>query len=210
MAGHIGEVCTCGRAELEAFEELEVKGQVGDDLVSVVLSAGLGKLCKRVCLLVVDGAVGNGVGAALLVADNIRVSGGVHGLVGGLGGLIGKNGLGRCHSKGGAKRGTVLGVGADAGGVDVGVGKGCAEVGLVQEGAVCSVVEELDTNVLMIGETLVVGPVVASADGSLTVKVTGRDAVVHILRTAAHVEVVLDHGSVLVEDGFYPVGSHAQ
>ena len=59
----------------------------------------------------------------------------------------------------------------------------------------------------MVGEAVVIGSVVASADSTLAGKVACRDAVVDLVASAAYIDVMLHDGGVLVEYGFDPVRS---
>ena len=68
-------------------------------------------------------------------------------------------------------------------------------------------VEQGDADVLAQGHSVIVGLVEAAADGTLVGEVAAGNAVVDPAVAAGDIDVVLDDGGVLVEDGFHPVGA---
>ena len=78
---------------------------------------------------------------------------------------------------------------------------------LVQPVAGSGVVEQGDADVLAQGHSVIVGLVETAADGTLGGEITAGNAVIDPAVAAGNVQVVLDDGSVLVEDGLHPVGA---
>ena len=62
----------------------------------------------------------------------------------------------------------------------------------------------------MVSDAVAEGTAEAAANGTLAGYITQGDRVIHGLVAAAHGEIVLHNGSVLVEDGVHPVGAFTQ
>ena len=206
MSIDIGKVQGHGVAELQAVDELEFGGQAADDLIGAAVPVRAVQHGDRVGLLVVGAAVGDEVGHALGIADDVRIAGRIERTVAGLLGLVGIDRIQRGHAQGGAQRGGVLGVGRDARGLDMGERDLVADRQLVQPVAGSRLVEQGDADVLAQGHTVIIGLVETAADGTLVGKIAAGHAVIDPAVAAGDIDVMLDDGGVLVEDGAHPIG----
>ena len=200
-----GKVGAEAGAEAESVDELQFAVQAGHELVAPILRTGQREARHGVDHFIVRVA-GDHVHASVLGVDG--------GITVGAGELV-HLGLGiilvyledRGQGEGGAKRRTVCGVGADAGGVDLGIAEVAGQRGLVEEVALLALVEEDVAGVGAEGQTVVVGTSEIAADDTFLGVVTQREVVVDGLGSAADAEFVLSLGSVVVEHFLLPVGA---
>ena len=198
------EVHAVAALEPEAREDVQFGAEVGHELVGLVEGVGrrvqvgdrVGQLLVAGRRQGVDAAVGGHDGRRVLRQDAGRL------------GLGGKHRDGRVERHGRTEDRTELGVGGDARRIDVGVGDVRREGELVEIVAVL----RLEGDVGIVGaerQTVEIGLAVVAAHDAVLLEVAQGQEIGGLVGAAAHGQLVLRDGGVVVEGLVLPVGTLA-
>ena len=130
---HISQIQRDGGAQFQIIPQLQVCRSGGNELVGDGGAGGTVQVGDGVHLLVVGTGIGDGVGTALCITDDVGEAFLVHGAVLGLILFAGQDGLQGRHANSRSQRGSELGVVGDTGAADVGIGKVGADIQAVEE-----------------------------------------------------------------------------
>ena len=196
------EVGTEAALELEVLGDIQLGGEVAHELVRIVDRVGRGvQIRERVGQFLVAGRR-EGIDPAVGGDDGRRMggqdSGGRR--------LIGIHRNRRVEGHGGTEDRTEFGVGGDALGSDEGIGEVGRDGQLVEVVAVPG----LKGDVRVVGtqrETVVVGLVEVAAHDTGLAEIAQGQEIGGLFGTAAHGQLVLGHGRVIIEGLVLPVGA---